>query len=216
MPEAAGLPLAGLTAWQAVKEELRLQPGQRILIHAGAGGVGSLAVQLAKHLGAYVGATAREPNHELVYSLGADIVVDYRKFPFEHVFQDYDAVLDTIGGGTLLRSFRVLKRRGGVVVSVSGMPDREFAQRNGQGTLKSLLFAVASRRIAQAASASNARYRFMLMHPNGEQLERLAALVDQGVVKPLVDRVYPFEQVGDALAYVETGHARGKVIVQIR
>lgn len=216
MNEAAGLPLAGLTAWQALTEELGLEAGRRILIHAGAGGVGSLAIQLAKHLGAYVASTAREPNHELVYSLGADVVVDYRKFQIDKVFQDYDAVFDTIGGETLLRSFRTLKPHGGKIVSVSGMPDRGYAQRTKLGLFKTLLFGLISRSIKQAAKAANAEYRFMFMHPSGEQLAYLAELVDQDVVKPLVDRIYPLQEANEALAYVETGRARGKVIVRVQ
>jgi NADPH:quinone reductase-like Zn-dependent oxidoreductase len=216
MEEAAGLPLAGLTAWQALTEELSLRHGQRILIHAGAGGVGSLAVQLAKHLGAYVASTAREPNHELVYSLGADVVVDYRKFPIEKVFQDYDAVFDTIGGDTLLRSFRTLKPRGGTIVSVAGMPDRAYAKRTQSGLLKTMLFSLISRNIAQAAKAAHAEYRFFFMHPSGGQLAHLAQLVDQGAVKPLVDRIYPLQEANEALAYVETGRARGKVVIRVQ
>lgn len=216
MDEAAGLPLAGLTAWQALTEELGLHSGQRIIIHAGAGGVGSLAIQLAKHLGAYVASTAREPNHELIYSLGADVVVDYRKFPIEKVFQDYDAVFDTIGGDTLLRSFRTLKQRGGKIVSVSGMPDRNYAMRTRQSLLKTALFALVSRNIAAAAKAANAEYRFFFMHPSGEQLAHLARLVDQGIVKPLVDRIYPLQEANEALEYVETGRARGKVILHVQ
>ncbi|MFC0211798.1 NADP-dependent oxidoreductase [Paenibacillus chartarius] len=215
LQEAAGLPLAGLTAWQALTEELRLKPKQRILIHAGAGGVGSLAIQLAKHLGAYVGTTASEPNHELVHSLGADFAVDYRKFPIEKVFEDYDCVLDTIGGDTLLRSFQTLKPGGGIVASVSGLPDRSYAKRTHQNALKTLLFTLAGRRFAKAAKARQAEYRFFFMHPSGEQLQHLAGLVDRGVLRPLVDRVYPLSEANEALAYVQTGRARGKVIVQV-
>jgi NADPH:quinone reductase-like Zn-dependent oxidoreductase len=209
---AASLPLVGLTARQAMLDIAQLKPGQKILIHAGAGGVGSFAVQLAKHLGAYVATTASQAKHDLLRSLGADELIDYRQQDFAQRLAGYDMVFDTLGGATLLKSFGVL-RAGGIVVSVAGPPDLQLARDWPMPLYLRLGIRAISWRVRRAASRHHCRYRFMLMRPSGHELAEIAALVDAGVIRPVLDRIYPFEQVREAIAYAETGRATGKVVV---
>ena len=213
--EAASLPLAGLTAWQALFEAAGLKFGQRVLIHAGAGGVGTLAIQLAKSEEIQVAATASGAGLDLVRRLGADVVIDYRNEKFEEKVRDYDAVLDSVGGETLERSFAVLKK-GGIVVSIAGPPEEGTAQDMGAGLLIRALFFFLSRKVRRLARRHGARYRYIFMKPSGEQLARLAGLVEEGRLKPVIDRIFPLEQAKEALAYVETGRAKGKVVIALR
>jgi NADPH:quinone reductase-like Zn-dependent oxidoreductase len=213
--EAASLPLVGLTAWQALVERANLRPGQKVLIHAGAGGVGTIAIQLAKHLGAQVATTASSSKIELVRTLGADVVIDYKKQAFETTLHDYDVVLDTVGGETLEKSLRVLKP-GGIVVSVAGPPDPAFAKELGANPIVRLAMAALSFRLRQRARRHHVRYSFLFMKASGDQLRELASLVDAGAIRPVVDRVFDFESTREALAYVEEGRARaGKVVVRM-
>jgi NADPH:quinone reductase-like Zn-dependent oxidoreductase len=213
--EAASLPLVGLTAWQALVERANLRPGQKVLIHAGAGGVGTIAIQLAKHLGAQVATTASSSKIELVRTLGADVVIDYKKQAFETTLHDYDVVLDTVGGETLEKSLRVLKP-GGIVVSVAGPPDPTFAKELGANPIVRLAMAALSFRLRQRARRHHVRYSFLFMKASGDQLRELASLVDAGAIRPVVDRVFDFESTREALAYVEEGRARaGKVVVRM-
>lgn len=213
--DAASIPLVGLTAYQALHDRLTLPPGSKVLIQAGAGGVGSLAIQLAKQMGLHVATTASDRNRELVERLGADEVVNYRTERFEDKLHDYDAVLDTIGGETLLRSFQVL-RRGGKVVSVSGTPDGKFGLSYGVGYALSAVLCLMASRINFAAKRHGAEYEFFLMHDSGSQLREITRLIEHGAVKPVVDRVYPWEEAQQALDYNESGHAKGKVVIQVR
>lgn len=213
--EAASLPLVGLTTWQAFHDILELKPGQKILIQAGAGGVGTFAIQLAKEMGAYVATTASEKGHDLVLSLGADQVINYRIQPFEEVLKGFDAVFDTLGGESLDRSFRVVKPHGRIV-SVSAVPNGRFAVDNKLGFLKRMLFSIVSRRITALERKFNVDYYFLFMKPSGEQLAEIKDFVEQGKIRPLVDRVYPLEKAQEAIQYVETGRAKGKVVLEVK
>lgn len=213
--EAASLPLVGLTAWQALVEVGKLSAGQTVLVHAGAGGVGSVAVQLGRYLGARVVATASARNAELVRNFGANEVVDYRTQRFEDVVRDMDLVFDTVGADTQLRSFRSA-RKGGIVVSITDRPDVAMARSYGVSPLLWPLFAAVGARATWAAWRHGVRYTYLFMHPSGEQLRRLGELVEAGKLRPHVDRVFPFARTREAFAHAESGQACGKVVVQVR
>ena len=215
MEEAAAIPLVGLTAWQALIEKADLKKGQKVFIQAGSGGVGSFAIQLAKHLGATVATTTSTANVELVKHLGADVVIDYRKDAFETVLQDYDVVLDTLGGEALEKSLRVLKP-GGKLISIAGPPDPDFAQDIGASWGLRLAMRLLSHRVRTKAKRHHVSYSFFFMRANGDQLREIGSLIDAGVIRPVVDRTFPFESTKEALAYVEKGRAKGKVIVKVR
>ena len=215
MEEAASIPLVGLTAWQALVERARLKAGQKVLIHAGSGGVGTMAIQLAKHLGVTVATTASSANVEWVRALGADIVIDYRKEDFETVLRDYDVVLDTLGGDALEKSLRVLKP-GGQIVSISGPPDPDFAREMKANWVLSLAMRGLSHRIRKSAKRLGVSYSFLFMHASGDQLREIGSLIDAGLLRPVVDRVFAFESTQEALGYVEKGRAKGKVVVKVR
>ena len=215
MEEAASLPLVALTAWQVLVERANVQKGQKVLIHAGSGGVGTIAIQLAKHLGAYVATTTSTANVALVQSLGADVVVDYKKDDFENVLQGYDVVLNSLGKDTLEKSLAVLKP-GGKLISISGPPDRDFAKQNGSGWLFQQIMRLLSFGIRRKAKRRGISYSFLFMTANGGQLEKITALIEAGVIRPVMDRVFPFEQTNEALAYVDTGRAKGKVVIAVK
>jgi len=215
MIEAASVPLVALTAWQALVERADLKPGQKVLIHAGSGGVGTMAIQLAKHLGATVATTTGTANVEWVSALGADLVIDYKKQDFESLISDYDLVLDTKGGETLRRSLRVL-RPGGQVIGIAGPPDPEFAKEIGANPIVGLAMALLSAGAKCRAKRHHVTYSFLFMRANGMQLQEITALIDAGVIKPVVDRVFPFAATKEALAYVESGRVRGKVVVTMK
>ncbi|NTI40097.1 NADP-dependent oxidoreductase [Rhizobium rhizogenes] len=215
MEEAASMPLVALTAWQALVERAKLKKGQKVLIHAGSGGVGAIAIQLAKHIGATVATTTSTANVDLVRSLGADIVIDYKKDDFENVLQGYDVVLNSLGKDTLEKSLRVLKP-GGKLISISGPPDLEFARENGSGWLLQQVMRLLSFGIRRKSKRHGVNYSFLFMKPSGEQLGQIAALIEAGVIRPVIDRVFPFEKTNEALAYVETGRAKGKVVIAVK
>lgn len=212
--EAASLPLVALTAWQALVEIGKLGANQRVLIHAGGGGVGSVAIQLARHLGATVFTTVGHRNVDLVKRLGADVAIDYRSERFEDVAKDCDVVLDSAGGDTLVRSFECVNP-GGVVVSIGGAPSAAFARRWGLNPIIVLAIRAMSRKATAAARRHNARYEYLFMRADGEQLREITRLVEGGAIKPLVDKVFPLQQVRDALAYSESGRATGKVVITV-
>jgi len=212
--QAASLPLVGLTAWQALIGLAQLKAGQKVLIHAGSGGVGTAATQLAKHLGAHVTTTVSAKNQALVKSLGADIAIDYKTTRFEKVATDQDVVLDTQGGDTLLRSFEAIKP-GGVVVTIGGRPDGKFARAWGLSLPLVWILAFLNRKVDRLAKEKSVRFEYLFMHASGEQLEKIGALVDLGVIKPILDRTFPFEAATDAISYVESGHTVGKVVVRV-
>ncbi|OBZ93786.1 NADPH:quinone oxidoreductase [Pararhizobium polonicum] len=215
MEEAASIPLVALTAWQVLVERANVQKGQRVLIHAGSGGVGTIAIQLAKHLGAHVAATTSTANIDLVKSLGADVVVDYKKDDFEKVLQGYDVVLNSLGKDTLEKSLSVLKP-GGKLISISGPPDADFARENGSGWLLQQVMRLLSFGIRKKAKRRGVHYSFLFMTANGGQLAKITALIETGVIRPVVDRIFPFEKTNEALAYVETGRAKGKVVIAVK
>ena len=213
--EAASLPLVALTAWQALVEIGKLGANQRVLIHAGSGGVGSVAIQLARHLGATVFTTVGQRNVELVKRLGADVPIDYRNAPFEDVAKDCDVALDSAGGDTLVRCFECVKP-GGVVVSInSSTPSPAFARSWGLNPAIVFAIRVLSRKTLAAARKHKARYEYFFVRADGEQLREITRLVEDGAIKPLVDKVIPLERVRDALAYSESGRATGKVVIKV-
>jgi NADPH:quinone reductase-like Zn-dependent oxidoreductase len=214
MAEAASVPLVALTAWQALVERAHLQPGEKVLIHAGSGGVGTYAIQLAKHLGATVATTTGTGNVEWVRDLGADVVVDYRSQDFERLLHDYDVVLDSQGGDTLAKSLRVLKP-GGIAIGIAGPPDPDFARRQGLRLPLRLVMALLSLKTRRAAGRRGARYSFLLMRASGAQLGEITKLIDAGILRPIIDRTYPFDEAPQALAHVEGGRAKGKVVITI-
>lgn len=213
--EAASLPLVALTAWQMLTEVAQLKAGQAVLVHAGAGAVGGAAVQLARHLGLKVSSTASAKNAELVRSFGADTVIDYNAQRFEDVVRDVDAVLDGVGKENVLRSFQCV-RPGGIVVSITDGPDLKFAREFGVSPVLWPIFWLLGAKVNRAARRHGVRYRYWFMRADGAQLRHLGTLVDQGVLRPHVDRVFPFAQTREALEYAESGKARGKVVVQLR
>ncbi|ESZ73103.1 NADP-dependent oxidoreductase [Mesorhizobium sp. L103C105A0] len=215
MEEAASIPLVGLTAWQALIERAGLKTGQKIFIQAGSGGVGTFAIQLAKHLGAIVATTAGAASNDLVRDLGADVVVDYRKDDFEKILSGYDVVLNSQDAKTLEKSLTVLKP-GGKLISISGPPDPEFAWKQGLNVVLRLLLRLLSRGIRTKAKRRGVGFSFLFMSAQGEQLSKITSLIEDGAIRPVVDRVFPFEATNEALAYVETGRAKGKVVVKVR
>ncbi len=214
MEEAASIPLVGLTAWQVLVEIAGLKKEQKVLIHAGSGGVGTLAIQLAKHIGATVATTTSTGNVDLVRGLGADIVVDYKKENFENVLEDYDVVLNSLGTDTLEKSLRVLKP-GGKLISISGPPDPEFAKEIGLNWIMKLVMRILSRSIRKKARRRGISYSFLFMRANGVQLGEITSLVEAGIIRPVVDRVFSFEAAKEALAYVGKGRTKGKVVISV-
>lgn len=214
MAEAASLPLVALTAWQALVEKAHIQPGQKVLIHAGSGGLGSIAIQLAKHLGATVATTTSAANAGWVKDLGADVVIDYKTQDFAAELSGYDVVLDTQGGQTLQKSLQVLKP-GGTVISVAGPPDPVFAREFGANWVLVQAMRALSFSIRRKAKRRSVIYSFLFMTANGQQLRQLGALVDAGVIRPVIDRIFPFPDTLEALSYVESGRAKGKVVVSV-
>lgn len=213
--EAASIPLVGLTSYQALHDIMQLQKGQKILIQAGAGGVGTFAIQLAKLMGAKVATTASEAGTDLVKSLGADEIINYKTEKFEELLQDYDAVFDTIGGETLEKSFDIVKN-GGNIVSVSGVPNARFAKQYGSGLLKTVLFSIASNKLTALEKKHNAQYTFLFMKPSGDQLRKIASFIESGNIKPVIDKVFPFKDAQQAMEYAELGRAKGKIILKMR
>lgn len=212
MEEAGSLPLVALTAWQALVERGNVQPGQKVLIHAGAGGVGSIAIQLAKHLGATVATTASAANLEFVRELGADTVIDYRSQDFEELLSGYDLVLDSLGGENLEKSLRVLKA-GGKAIGIAGPPDPAFAREAGLNPMLRLAVSGLSAGIRQQARKRGVSYEFLFMRASGDHLRQITALIDGGALRPVVGRVFPFGQTVEALQSLEQGGIRGKAVI---
>lgn len=215
MEEAASIPLVGLTAWQVLIERANLRKGQKVLIHAGSGGVGTFAIQLAKHLGATVATTVSGKSVELVKSLGADVVIDYRTDAFEKTLSGYDVVLNSLGSDTLDKSVDVLKP-GGKLISISGPPDVAFAKHQGLNWGLQQVLRLLSRNIRKQAKARQVDYSFLFMRADGAQLRQITALIEAGTIRPVMDRVFPFDAVNEALTYLDAGRAKGKVVVQVK
>ncbi|WP_310208321.1 NADP-dependent oxidoreductase [Ancylobacter sp. 3268] len=215
MEEAASIPLVGLTAWQVLVDRAKLENGQKVLIHAGSGGVGTFAIQLAKHLGATVATTASAANADLVRSLGADVVIDYRARQFERELSGYEVALNSLDATTLEKSLKTLKP-GGKLISISGPPDSAFARERGLNWVLRQVIWLLSLGIRRKAAARQVDYSFLFMRASGEQLSRIAALIEDGTIRPIIDRVFPFEATNEALAYVDSGRAKGKVVVKVK
>jgi NADPH:quinone reductase-like Zn-dependent oxidoreductase len=212
MAEAASVPLVALTAWQALVEKANLQPGQKVLIHAGSGGVGTYAIQLAKHLGATVATTTGTTNVDWVRDLGADVVIDYKAQDFEKVVKGYDVVLDSQSGETLAKSLRVLEP-GGIAIGIAGPPDPDFARQLGRRIPLLPVMAALSWKTRRAARRRSARYSFLFMRASGAQLEEITKLIESGALRPVVERTYPFHEAPQALAHAESGRSKGKVVI---
>lgn len=214
MEEAASIPLVGLTAWQALIEKANLKKGQKVFIQAGSGGVGTFAIQLAKHLGAFVATTTSTANVDWVKRLGADVVIDYKKDDFENILQGYDVVLNSQDSETLAKSLRILKPSG-KLISISGPPDPAFGEEIRASWLVKSIIRLLSFGIREKAKRSKVSFSFLFMKANGGQLREITALIDSGAIRPVVDRVFPFESTREAMDYVETGCAKGKVVVRM-
>jgi NADPH:quinone reductase-like Zn-dependent oxidoreductase len=215
MEEAASIPLVGLTAWQALIEKGGLKKGQKVFIQAGSGGVGTFAIQLAKYLGATVATTTSAANMELVKGLGADVAIDYKKDDFEKILSGYDLVLNSQDEKTLEKSLRVLKP-GGKLVSISGPPDPDFAEEIGASWLVKLIMRLISSGVRRKAKQLNVSFSFLFMRANGTQLKEITSLINSGTIIPVMDKVFPFESVKEALNYIESGRAKGKVVVKMK
>ena len=215
MEEAASFPLVALTAWQALVEIADLKKGQKVFIQAGSGGVGTIAIQLAKHLGATVAATASEKSFVMLKELGADVLIDYKNQDFETILKDYDVVLNSQDVKTLKKSLRIL-RPGGKVISISGPPTPDFAKAIGTPWLVKIIMSLISYRVRRKANKLGVDYSFLFMRADGNQLQELTKLIEQAVIKPVVDKIFPFNQINKALEYVESGRAKGKVVVKIK
>ena len=213
--QAASIPMVGLTSWQALKERAKLKPGQKVFIPAGSGGIGTFAIQLAKHLGAKVGTTTSTGNVELVKSLGADEVIDYKQREFEEVLRDYDAVLGTVRGDAIEKSLRILKPKSNIV-SLIGPPDAAFARARGMNFIMRFVIGLLSSKIIRHARKRGVEYSFLFVHPDGRQLAEIGELLQAGRIRPVIDKVFPFDQAKEALAYLEKGRAKGKVVVQMK
>ena len=213
--EAASIPMVGLTSWQALHERAKIKPGQKVFIPAGSGGIGTFAIQLAKHLGAIVGTTTSTANVELVRSLGADEVVDYKKHDAGQVLKDYDVILGTLRGDALEKSLTIL-RPGSTVVSLIGPPDAAFARARGMNFLMKTVFGLLSAKIIRRAKKRDASYSFLFLRPDGGQLAEIGELLASERIRPVIDKVFAFEQAKDGLAYLEQGRAKGKLVVQMQ
>lgn len=212
--DAAALPLAGLTAWQCLHEVLQLQPGQRVLIHAGAGGVGHIAIQLAKSMGAIVATTGSRSRFDFLRSLGADEMVDYRNERFEERIAPVDAVLDTQGGEVLLRSI-AHTRKGGRVVTIGGLPTPQVADDFDKPFWIKWIFAFISRRERKLATQRGVQFRYWFMRPDGTQLADLLGRVERGELKLSTQVFEGLEQFPQAFAALESGRTLGKLVVRV-
>lgn len=215
MEEAASIPLVALTAWQALVEKGQLKKAQKVFIQAGSGGVGTVAIQLAKHLGATVATTTSAGNTTLVKSLGADVIIDYTKDDFENVLNRYDLVLHSQDAKTLEKSLRVL-RPGGKLISISGPPTPEFANEAGLPWFLKVIMRFLSAGTRRKAKKLAVGFSFLFMKADGRQLKEITALIDADIIKPVVDKVFPFDRIKEAITYVESGRAKGKVVIKIK
>ncbi len=216
MEEAASVPLVGLTSWQALVEIAGLKKDQKVFIQAGSGGVGTFAIQLAKHIGAYVATTTSAENADWVKRLGADLVIDYRKEDFAAILKDYDVVLHSNKDAGILESSMKILKKGGTIVSLSGPPTPAFARSIGLGLPLQFLMGLLSLSARRKAGKLQVNFKFLFMKANGEQLSRITSLIEAGNIHPVIDRVFPFEQTNEAMSYVEAGRSKGKVVVKVK
>lgn len=215
MEEAASIPLVGLTAWQALVEKSKVEKGQKVFIQAGSGGVGTFAIQLAKHLGATVATTASEKSFDFLKNLGADVLIDYKTQNFEDVLIDYDVVLNSQDSKTLEKSFEVVKSHG-KIISISGPPTPVFAQEFNLPWYVKFATKLLSSKVRKIAKTQNVNYSFLFMKANGKQLAEITKVIESGIIKPVIDKVFPFENTNEAVKYVESGRAKGKVVIKMK
>jgi NADPH:quinone reductase-like Zn-dependent oxidoreductase len=215
MEEAASIPLTALTAWQVLVEKAQVKAGQKVFIQAGSGGVGTMAIQLAKHLGAVTASTASAKSFNLLKDLGADIIIDYQNSDFENILSDYDVVLNSQDQKTLKKSLKILKP-GGKLISISGPPTPDFANEIGASWFIKMVLSLISSGIRKKAKNKNVDYSFLFMKADGQQLSEIAALIEAGIIKPVIDKIFPFDKTNEALSYVESGRTKGKVVVKIK
>jgi NADPH:quinone reductase-like Zn-dependent oxidoreductase len=213
--EASSIPLIGLTSWQALVEIAGLKKGQKVFIQAGSGGVGTFAIQLAKHIGAFVATTTSTSNIELVKSLGADLVIDYKKEDFATILRDYDVVLHSNKEVKVLENSLKILKPGGTLISLTGPPTAELAKKLGLAWYIQLIMNFLSLSVRRKAKKLNVNFRFLFMRAEGKQLSEITSLIEAGKIRPVIDKVFPFEQTNEAMSYVETGRAKGKVIVKV-
>jgi len=216
MMEASSIPLVGLTVWQALVEIAKLKKGQKVFIQAGSGGVGTFAIQLAKHLGAFVATTTSTANIDLVKNLGADLVIDYKREDFSKILKDYDVVLHSNREAKVLEDSLNILKQGGTLVSLTGPPTPQFAKEIGLGRHFQFLMRLLSLSARGKAKKRNVNFKFLFMRAEGNQLGEITKLIELGTIKPVIDKVFPFEQTNEALAYVETGRSKGKVVIKIK
>jgi len=213
--EAASIPLVGLTSYQALHDILQLSSGQKVLIQAGSGGVGTFAIQLAKAMGIYVATTASEAGEPLVRSLGADRIINYRTEEFDKLLSNYDGVYDTVGGKALEKAFKIVKR-GGQIVSVSGLPNSRFGKEYGLGFIKTSILRLITRNLNKLEKKHDVKYNFLFMKPSGEQLDILTQLIESNTIIPVIDRIFPFVEAQKAMEYSESGRVKGKIVLKIK
>lgn len=215
MEEAASIPLVALTAWQALVERAELKKEQKVFIQAGSGGVGTIAIQLAKHLGATVATTASSKSFDFLKGLGADLIIDYKNEDFEKRLSNYDVVLNSQDKVTLEKSLTILKS-GGKLISISGPPTPDFAKEINAPWFVKIILSLISAGIRKKANKRKVDYSFLFMRAQGEQLSEITKLIEAGIIRPVVDKIFPFEKTNDALSYVESGRAKGKVVIKIK
>lgn len=213
--EAASIPLVGLTVYQALHDIAKVTTGQKVFIKAGSGGIGSFAIQFAKALGAEVATTTSSKNSQFVQQLGADHIIDYHKEKFENILSNYDVVLDSVDGEPVTRGLEILKP-GGHLLSVVGPPDAKFAKAAGLNLLFQWVCGLLGWNINRLSKKIGAHYTFVFVKPNGIQLEKIKDLIENEKIKPVIDRVFPMDQVREALSYVSLGRTKGKVVLKMR
>jgi len=213
--QAASIPMVGLTSWQALKERMNLRRGQKVFIPAGSGGIGTFAIQLARHLGAKVGTTVSTGNIELVRSLGADEIVDYKKQEFEKVLRGFDGVLGTVKGDAIEKSLSILKP-GSTIVSLIGPLDAAFAEAKKLNFFLKFVFGLTSRKLMKLANKNRVDYGFLFVRPDGQQLAQIGELLNAEHIRPVIDKVFSFDEANQALDYLALGRAKGKVVVRIK
>lgn len=216
MEEASSIPLVGLTSWQALVEIANLKKGQKVFIQAGSGGVGTFAIQLAKHLGAFVATTTSSTNTDLVKNLGADLIIDYKTQDFSTILKDYDVVLHSNREAKVLENSLKILKPGGTLVSLTGPPTAELAKELGLALPFQIIMNLLSFATRRKAKKLNVNFKFLFMRAEGSQLTQITQLIQSGVIKPIIDKVFPFEQTNAALTYVESGRAKGKVVVKVK
>ncbi|XDD46432.1 NADP-dependent oxidoreductase [Leptospira sp. WS39.C2] len=215
MEAAASIPLVGLTSWQALVEIAKVKKGQKVFIQAGSGGVGTFAIQLAKYLGAFVATTTSATNVEMVKNLGADVIIDYRNEDFSTLLKDYDVVLHSNRENLILKKSLQILKPGGVLISLTGPPTAEFAKKIGLGFPFQILMKLLSMSVNRIAKKLKVHFEFLFMKADGKQLAEISSLIEEGKIRPIIDRVFPFHETNEAMSYVETGRSKGKVIVKL-